>query len=232
MKLQYLGDSRDSFKWDLLHYLVTECDFARLYFVPFLTRDDRESRDGNTPPHSFPCRQEILAFNRNLRESRDLNDIGDLGTLDARSQFEVSLFHPERHVEPGLDRGRYLVDFEPQTLDKTLVFFDPDNGFETETRRSVKWVRFSEIKDTLLKMPENSAIAVYQHRPRLRPWEAKFPLLFADLKYAPFAFAIYEANLAFVLLSKSEETHEKLTGATRLYIQSRVRHPLSVWPRE
>jgi len=232
MKLQYLGDSRDSFKWDLLHHLVTECDFGRLYFIPFLTPDDRERTEGNTPPHWFPCRQEILTFNRSLRESRDLNDIGDLGTLEARNQFEVSLFHPERHVEPGLGRGRYLVDFEPQTLVKTLVFFDPDNGFETETQRRVKWVRHSEIKGTLLRIPENSAIAVYQHRPRFQSWEVKFPLLFADLKYAPFAFAIYESNLAFVFFSKSEETHEKLTGATQRYIQSRVRHPLSVWLRE
>ncbi len=48
MKLQYLGDSRDSFKWDLLYQLVADCDFERLYFVPFLTPDDREPTDGRT----------------------------------------------------------------------------------------------------------------------------------------------------------------------------------------
>ena len=36
MKLQYLGDSRDAFKWDLLHWLCTRAEpaFARLLFVP------------------------------------------------------------------------------------------------------------------------------------------------------------------------------------------------------
>jgi hypothetical protein len=41
MKLQYLGDSRDAFKWDLLHWLCTRAEpaFARLLFVPLLTSD-------------------------------------------------------------------------------------------------------------------------------------------------------------------------------------------------
>jgi hypothetical protein len=41
VKLQYLGDSRDAFKWDLLHWLCTRAEpaFARLLFVPLLTPD-------------------------------------------------------------------------------------------------------------------------------------------------------------------------------------------------
>jgi len=41
LKLQYLGDSRDAFKWDLLHWLCTRAEpaFARLLFVPLLTAD-------------------------------------------------------------------------------------------------------------------------------------------------------------------------------------------------
>jgi len=43
VKLQYLGDSRDAFKWDLLHWLCTRAEpaFARLLFVPLLTADGR-----------------------------------------------------------------------------------------------------------------------------------------------------------------------------------------------
>ena len=41
MKLQYLGDSRDAFKWDLLHWLYTRAEpaSARLLFVPLPTTD-------------------------------------------------------------------------------------------------------------------------------------------------------------------------------------------------
>jgi len=40
-KLQYLGDSRDAFKWDLLHWLYTRAEpaSARLLFVPLPTTD-------------------------------------------------------------------------------------------------------------------------------------------------------------------------------------------------
>jgi hypothetical protein len=42
-KLQYLGDSRDAFKWDLLHWLCTRAEpaFARLVFSSLLTADGR-----------------------------------------------------------------------------------------------------------------------------------------------------------------------------------------------
>ena len=40
-KLQYLGDSRNAFKWDLLHWLCTRAEpaFARLVFSSLLTAD-------------------------------------------------------------------------------------------------------------------------------------------------------------------------------------------------
>ena len=43
MKLQYLGDSRDAFKWDLLHWLCTRAEpaFALLVFSSLLTADGR-----------------------------------------------------------------------------------------------------------------------------------------------------------------------------------------------
>ena len=133
-------------------------------------------------------------------------------------------------MEPGPERKRYLDGFEPKTLDSTLVFFDPDNGFETDVQRSVKWVRHSEIQDSLLQLPENSAIAEYQHRPRFQSWDDSLPRILSRCDYAPFGFAIYEANLAFVMLSRSKEIHERLTGTALRYIQNRVPHLIRVWP--
>jgi hypothetical protein len=64
VKLQYLGDSRDAFKWDLLHWLCTRAEpaLARLLFVPLLTPDDAEPRDWRTPHAWFQGRPLIRRF--------------------------------------------------------------------------------------------------------------------------------------------------------------------------
>ena len=45
MKLQYLGDARDAFRWDLLHWMCTRSSpcFRELVFVPMLTPDVQAS---------------------------------------------------------------------------------------------------------------------------------------------------------------------------------------------
>jgi hypothetical protein len=85
MKLQYLGDSRDAFKWDLLHWLCTRAEpaFARLLFVPLLTPDDAEPRDGRTPHAWFPCQPPIRPFVAGLAAApRSLERIAALGGLE------------------------------------------------------------------------------------------------------------------------------------------------------
>ena len=40
MKIQYLGDSRDSFKWDYQDHLTSYLAYSELKVVPMLTPDD------------------------------------------------------------------------------------------------------------------------------------------------------------------------------------------------
>jgi len=56
VKLQYLGDSRDAFKWDLLHWLCTRAEpaFARLLFVALLTADGRRANPSLTARTPVP----------------------------------------------------------------------------------------------------------------------------------------------------------------------------------
>jgi hypothetical protein len=102
----------------------------------------------------------------------------------------------------------------------TLVFLDPDNGFETRTQRGPKWVRHAEVQWLLERLPESAAVAVYQHRPRRR-WEALFADLAARLDYAPHLQAVYEANLAFLVLSRARGTAERLARAAIRYCEGR-----------
>lgn len=55
MKRQYLGDSKDSFKWNYLHALVDALGYDRLRIAWLWTPDDH-GPDGRTDPERFPAR--------------------------------------------------------------------------------------------------------------------------------------------------------------------------------
>jgi hypothetical protein len=223
VKLQYLGDSRDAFKWDLLHWLCTRAEpaFARLLFVPLLTPDDAVLRDGRTPHAWFPCRPLIRPFVAGLAAApRSLQRVAALGGLEDGHALEVTVAQADAFVEEGARRASYWDWCHPERYADTLVFLDPDNGFETRTQRGPKWVRHAEVKWLLERLPETSAVAVYQHRPRRR-WEELFADLAARLDYAPNMQAVYEANLAFLLLSLASDTTARLRRAATTYCAGR-----------
>jgi hypothetical protein len=82
-------------------------------------------------------------------------------------------------------------------------------------------VRHAEVKWLLERLPESSAVVVYQHRPR-RQWEDLFADLAARLDYAPNVQAVYEANLAFLVLAKADGTRERLSRAVGKYCDGRT----------
>jgi hypothetical protein len=199
MKLQYLGDYRDAFKWDLLHCLCSRSDdeTTSLLFVPLLTPDDPNPRDGKIPHDRFPALPEVKQFVGLLRgDPRGLGAIVDLGKLDPTKRFTVSIHAPDLYVKSGRQRTEYwqAIDYPS----KCVVFLDPDNGFETKTRKSTKWVRHEEVRALLEKLPKSSAVVVYQHRPR-RTWDELFDDLSPNLRYAAHASATYDSGLAFII---------------------------------
>jgi hypothetical protein len=212
VKLQYLGDSRDAFKWDLLHWLCTRAEppFARLLFIPLLTPNDAVPRDGRTPHAWFPCRPLIRPFVAGLAAApRSLQRIAALGAIEQGHPLEVTVAQADAFVDEGARRASYWDWCHPERYADTLVFLDPDNGFETRTQRGPKWVRHAEVKWLFERLPESSAVAVYQHRPRRR-WEALFADVAAQLDYAPHVRVVYEAHLAFLLISRSAGTAARL----------------------
>lgn len=226
MKLQYLGDARDTFKWDLLHWLCTNSSppFTKLVFVPMLTPDDPDSTEGQTPSHWFACRSFISEFVRSLKsEPRSLARIAALGSADQKpSPFDVSIFAQSKHIGLGYQRSTYWEDFKPELLHDAVVFFDPDNGLETKTQDGTKWIRHFELQCFLSRLPTSSVAVVYQHRPR-RTWND----LFADLKqrlgYAHTAIAAHEGNLAFLTLTNNADAATRVLGAVESYASE---HPV------
>ncbi len=79
MKLQYLGDSKDSFKWDYHDYVTNALGFKVLNILLMMTDDDN-TNEGKTKPDWFPARSEIIQFCHELREERAISKIMSLPT--------------------------------------------------------------------------------------------------------------------------------------------------------
>lgn len=219
MKLQYLGDWRDAFKWDLLHWLCVDSApaFARLVFIPLLTPDDQNPADGRIPPSRFRARPFIQAFVNSLSEApRDLRRVTALGNADPGRHIDVVVHGYDRHVPSRDRRGDYWADFD-WAHDNSIVFLDPDNGFETKTNRGDKWVLHAEVAQLVDNLPPSSAVVVYQHRPH-ETWNAVFAKLAESLSYVPFAAAAYDHGLAFVVASRSGSTYQRVVDAMRRYV--------------
>jgi hypothetical protein len=229
MKLQYIGDVRDAFKWDLLHCLITTSKpaFDKLHMVPMLT-PAIDNNEGNIPHHQFDCRPFIRSFLTDIRQARTLNSIKELGSVCPDSKtFEVNIYGDNTaFIGNGSDRAGYWSVLKPELLKNSIIFFDPDNGFETKTQKATKWLRHNELRDIVNRMPENSVIVVYQHRPR-RTWDAVFNDIAKGIDYALSVDVVYESNLAFVVMSKGLETAKRVKASMVKYSQnqgSKVRY--------
>ncbi len=220
MKLQYLGDARDAFKWDILHWICTKSTspFSNLVFIPMLTPDGEKPNEGNVHHTRFECRDLIRPFIESLRQPpRSLNNIKKLGVANAdQPQFQITIFAHDRYIGGGTLRKEYWRDLDPEAYENSIVFFDPDNGFETTTQNGTKWIRHEELKLYLSKLPKNSAIVVYQHRPR-RTWGDLFLDIKKHLDYAYTVIAAYESDIAFVAIANNKEVGDRISKAISAY---------------
>lgn len=222
MKLQYLGDARDAFKWDLLHWICTSSSFSKLVFVPLLTPDLQGSGEGLTSPDRFKCQEFLRPFLDSLKEQpRGLNRICALGSVNPLKQFEVIVFAAERFIGSGVKRYEYWSDFDASSLDNSVVFFDPDNGYETRIQRGSKWIRHDELKALFARLPETSVALVYQHRPRRR-WADLFADLAGTLSYVQTAVAVHESDLALVAMANNVASGKNIAAVMKSYADS---HP-------
>ena len=223
MKLQYLGDSRDAFKWDILHWVCTRSNpaFSRLVYVPMLTPPDNPN-EGRIPHQRFTCRDFIRAFVASLKtEPRSFIRVCSLGTMEPLKRFEVRVISPDIFIGSAAHRREYWADFNPRDFDDSVVFFDPDNGFETKTRHGQKWIRHSELSDVIARLPATSVAVVYQHRPFFDYWDTVFAKLEKKIDYAD-SVAAYESNLAFVALAGNRTVWRRVSDCIKGYAKN---HP-------
>ena len=218
MKQQYLGDSKDSFKWDYHDYLTDFLGYKTLQILLMLTPDDM-SKEGRTSPDLFPAKEEIIQYCHQLRTHRDLSRIGDLPGRTG-SGYRVHL-HKGRDYFTKQNRNDYFKGIS--NFGDQVVLLDPDNGFEPKGSYSEKHVTYSEIETILHQLSINSVVSVFQHFRRVS-FEEDFRRIRERLTNTiPLihATAIYRHQLMFVLLSQSEKVIYQVRATNLHYAQQR-----------
>ncbi len=210
MKLQYLGDSKDSFKWDYHDYLAQELSYPFLNIALMMTPDD-ESNDGKSHPSLFPAKSKRVEFCQHLREKRSIEAVRRLPETTG-SSYTVK-FHNESTFITNQNRMQYFSGFSADV--NQLLFLDPDNGFEPEKSYSKKHVLYSDIASLLGQISDDSVISIFQHFRR-----KSFVEDFARIKerlYGGDATAIYWHSLMFVAIGKSQKVIAQVGEANKKY---------------
>lgn len=214
MKLQYLGDSKDSFKWDYHDYLTNALGFQTLYILLMMTPDDNLN-EGKTKPEWFPSRPQIIGFCRTLRSRRDLEYITSIPSV-SKASYRIQLHNADK-IFSRESRVTYFLGLNSE--ENQVVFLDPDNGFEPATRYNAKHVCYSEALSILQQISSDSIISVFQHFRRIK-FEQDFKRIrqrLNELNTIVYTTAIYWHQLMFVLISRSKKSIQKVNSINKAY---------------
>lgn len=218
MKLQYLGDSKDSFKWDYHDFLVEELKYPLLNIALMMTPDDG-GNDGKSHPSLFPARAEVIEFCQYLREHRSISSITVLPEKTGAS-YQVELHKRSKHINRN-NRSEYFSGI--RSAGDQMLFLDPDNGFEPEKSINEKHVSYNDISRILEQVSENSVVSVFQHH-RRKAFLDDFARIRERLS-SEYATAIYWHSLMFVAIAKNESVIKQVVAVNEKYAAT---NPVSV----
>ena len=206
MKLQYLGDSKDAFKWDYLDFLARRVHITYLDIVPMKTPND-ESGEGKTSPLRFPASDSVQAFCCHLQQNRSFDELSKLpcytdGNYQVRLHNSNDVFKDAAH-----HRASYFSDIPCEKKSARILFLDPDIGFQPSKTVNDKHVKYADVATIWSQITVDSIVCVFQHGRRMHyPFNEHYAEIKRGLQCIGsfFSTAIYwRSDLMFVLLCKS-----------------------------
>ncbi len=215
MQLKFLGDAKDSFKWDYHDYLVTQLDCSLLHVVLMLNPDDSKS-GGNTKPEEFPARDSVSRFCHRLRDKRNIV------SCDALPQLLGKL--PEDTDAPYKLTAECGRTYSCKN-GRRVVYFDPDTGLEPPSGGGKEHLRFREVNAVLRHIPDDLVVSVFQNRyhwtdSRDLPWIYKYikTRILSKTGFMPTAIR-WEDKMMFIILAK--ERLDEVRQINLQYCESR-----------
>lgn len=222
MKIQYLGDSKDSFEWDYHHFLIEKLGYKQFKIDWMMTPDDHGPH-GKTLPEKFPANKEIVNFCNFLRMKRNPEL---LTHLPARMGADYVVKFHDRNI--GLRCGdgsttSRVIDTECfsgiEADPDQVFFFDPDVGFEPERSCTEKHLRYSDIDKLIGIISPGSVVSVFQTYRRI-----KFSDDFARIRQrlgSVHSTAIHWDSVMFVCISSSKKTIDRVQFFNLAYAKFR-----------
>ncbi len=207
MKKQYLGDSKDSFKWDYLDFLMKEIQYCHLNVILMVTPND-SSKEGKTSPRLFPASCGILDFCDDLQENRDFRTLHKLPKY-MKSNYTVCLHKLNSCLEnANSKRGEYFSDID--AAKKQILFLDPDIGFEPEIAIKNHHIKYSDMKNIWEQILDDTVVVVFQHNRRCRfalHYDEIKKNLNRDLSFSWDSTALFWSNkVMFIIIGKCKKT--------------------------
>ena len=220
MKLQYLGDSKDAFKWDYLDFLASNVGAGYLDIIPMKTPPDK-SKQGGTSPSRFPTSANVQEFCFHLQKNRNLNEILKLPEYTGK-KYSIRLHKPNEEFHDHANfRAEYFSNLTSESKRKRVLFLDPDIGFEPEKTVNEKHVRYSDISTIWQQINELTLVCIFQHSRRIYcPFEEHYSEILCALQFVRplYSAALYWGNhLMFVLLAKSSDQIRIARAKNRSY---------------
>ena len=231
MKLQYLGDSKDAFKWDYLDFLVKSLNMGskeyKLLVVPMLTDSDN-TKQGQTDPSEFSSSKEVQKFCVYLQNKRELKKIKELSSY-TNSDYDIYIHKEKCHEKEEwfVNNDSFRRTYFPNISKggKTVLFLDPDKGFETKHLKNTKehHVKYCDIKNIYNDAKKDDIIVVFQHAPHNIPFpfREKYKDIVRKLTEKDIQCdktALFWCNqVMFVIIGKSSELINKIRKMNESY---------------
>ena len=179
-----------------------------------MTSDDSRSH-GKTPAELFPAQTEILQLCNLFRQTRNPKDLLRLPKMTG-APYEVSLYKSEE-LFGAASRDSYFRGIERKP--NTLIFLDPDNGFEPGSCLSKKHVAYEEVEQLLKSISPDNAISVFQYHRR-----KKFADDFAEIRRrrrSGYATALYWHSVMFVTVASRTELIVRIMATNEEYARDK-----------
>jgi len=212
MKIQYLGDSKDLFKWSYLDLLVTELDYSLINYIPMLTENDN-TNEGKTK--SFKFENCYIDFCNKLKKESNIDLIKELPVF-LKKDYQIKIYN--NSYFSNQNRTKYLKGIKNE-IGNQILFFDPDNGFQAKNTSSNKHLQFTDVLYISEKIKENDIIVVFHHFRRLS-FNKDFEYINKHLPSNLFINGIYwNGKVMFIAICKNRNLNNKINEINNLYIE-------------
>ncbi len=191
MKNQFVADINDYFKYGLLRILAGQSTGTAPIGIWWMLTCNDAGNHGNkldymADTHYRDCDPELLMLLREISEpsNRHVFAVEERGAIP-RARYWPSRKNTgkdpdelaEMSHEKLADPFERMVDFIAMRADFKsceAVFVDPDNGIETRTASSERYVRWAEL---VALFAAGKSLIVYQHKPQGESLDIKLPAL-------------------------------------------------------